>query len=196
VQRIPGQYSLFGAAAAPPVVADVDGVLLAGGQFAVAAGAARLSVVVADRWRADALQAEFALRGIAAETPPAQTAGGGWSARTARSAELLAEAERWTRGAAQAPPPGLELTPGGLRLWAIGAGRRDESGYLLGTVAPDQALHFVAGAQLSRLGVAAVSVPGRGGPGWRVTSTRRLRRLAELLGVPPPGCDGHWPSGC
>jgi hypothetical protein len=107
---------------------------------------------------------------------------------------LTGIAARWVRGANEAPPPGLVLTPGALRLWAIAAGRRDESGYLLGTVAPDQPVHLTAGAQLSRLGLAAVSVPGRGGPGWRVTSTRRIRRLAELLGEPPLGCGPHWPS--
>jgi hypothetical protein len=81
-----------------------------------------------------------------------------------------------------------------LRLWAIAAGRSDDAGYVLGTAAPDQPVHLAAGAQLSRLGVAAVSLPGRGGPGWRVTSTRRVRRLAELLGEPPAGCGRHWPS--
>jgi hypothetical protein len=196
VQRIPGQYSLFGAAAAAPVLADLDGVLLAGGHVAVSASAARLSVVVADLWRADALQQEFALRGVADDSPPAATAAGAWAARTARAPELAAVAARWIRGAAQAPPPGLQLTPGALRLWALAAGRRDESGFVFGTAAPEQPGHLVAGAQLSRLGLAAMSVPGRGGPGWRVTSVRRLRRLAELLGEPPPGCGPHWPSSC
>ncbi|MBE7190261.1 MAG: hypothetical protein INR67_18375, partial [Jatrophihabitans endophyticus] len=56
----------------------------------------------------------------------------------------------------------------------------------------------VAGAALARLGVAAVSLArsrsGRGGPGWRVTSGRRLRRLVELVGPPPPGAGDDWPG--
>jgi hypothetical protein len=196
VRRFSGQYSLFGAAAAPPALDDLDGVLLAGGHWSRSAEAARLSVVVADRWRADALAAEFAVRDLDDEdgSGAAATPGGGWSARTARSSVLLQPAARWIRGAAEVPPSGLDLTPGALRLWAIAAGRHDEAGYLLGTAAPDRPLHLAAGAQLSRLGLAAVSVPGRGGPGWRVPSTRRIRRLAELLGEPPPGCGPHWPS--
>jgi hypothetical protein len=194
VRRFSGQYSLFGAAAAAPAVADLDGVLIAGGHWSRGADAARLSVIVADRWRADALAAEFALRGLPDEDGKAVRPVGGWAARTARSAALLEPAGRWLRGATEAPPPGLVLTPGALRLWAIASGRRDEAGYLLGTAAPDRPVHLAAGAQLSRLGLAAVSVPGRGGPGWRVTSTRRIRRLAELLGEPPPGCGMHWPS--
>ena len=71
-------------------------------------------------------------------------------------------------------------------MWALASGRRDDSGFLLGSVPPDEPLHQIAGAALSRLGVAAVSLArsrsGRGGPGWRVTSGRRLRRLAELVG--------------
>jgi hypothetical protein len=43
--------------------------------------------------------------------------------------------------------------------------------------------------------VAAVSLAQRGGPGWRVTSDKRLRRLAELLGPAPAGGEQHWPTG-
>lgn len=192
--RFSGQYSLFGAAAAPPRLDDLDGVLIAGGHWSRSAGSARLSVVVADRWRADALCAEFALRRVEDEEPPGVTPGGGWAARTARSAALADAAARWLRGARETPPAGLVLTPGALRLWTIATGRRDEAGYLLGIPAADPPAHAAAGAALSRLGVAAVSVPGRGGPGWRVTGGRRVRRLAELLGEPPLGCGAHWPT--
>ena len=44
-------------------------------------------------------------------------------------------------------------------------------------------VHLAGGAQLARLGLAAVSIGVRGGPGWRVTSVKRIRRLAELLGA-------------
>jgi hypothetical protein len=196
------QFSLFGAAAAPPALADLDGVLLAGGHWvrgvdADGRPAARLSVVVAEHWRANALMDAFAALGLAADagdragvaTPV------GAAARTDFRETLLAPAQRWTRGAREVAPDELQLSAGGLRLWAVAAGRRDETGYLLGTPEADDPLHRIAGAQLARLGVAAVSIAGRGGPGWRVTSVRRLRRLAELLGPPPTGGEAHWPAG-
>ncbi|MDT4975589.1 MAG: hypothetical protein QOG98_1347, partial [Pseudonocardiales bacterium] len=114
-------------------------------------------------------------------------------ARTAFHPDLVGSAARWTRGAVEGPPAGFALTPGGLRLWAIAAGHRDDVGYLLGTAHPDDALHLAAGAQLSRLGVTAVEISGRGEPGWRVTSLKRIRRLVELLGEPPPGAEQTWP---
>src|SRR5947208_1949952 len=70
----------------------------------------------------------------------------------------------------------------------------DDVGYWLATSEPADQIHRVAGAQLARLGVAAVSLAQRGGPGWRVTSARRLRRLVELLGTPPPGGEPDWPE--
>ncbi|MDQ6848580.1 MAG: hypothetical protein M3070_01050 [Actinomycetota bacterium] len=187
------QFSLFGAAATDPVLNDLDGVLLAGGHWVRQAEAARLSVVVAARWRADALAAEFALRNLRTSDAvvPAE---GGFGVRSAFTTELTARAVSWTRGANEGPPPEFTLSPGGLRLWALAAGRRDPAGYLLGTARPDDAIHLVCGAQLSRLGLGAVSIAGRGGPGWRVTSTRRIRRLGELLGAPPPGGAAEWPT--
>ncbi|MDQ2750684.1 MAG: hypothetical protein M3Y44_14345 [Actinomycetota bacterium] len=186
------QFSLFGAAVAEPTLGDLDGVLLGGGHWARTAGGARLSVVVADRWRADALAAAFATRAV--ECPDAVIeAEGGFAARTAFHPDLADSAVRWTHGAVEGPPAGFILTPGGLRLWAIAAGHPDDVGYLLGTAEPDDALHLAGGAQLSRLGVAAVSISGRGEPGWRVTSLKRLRRLVELLGESPPGAGQAWP---
>jgi hypothetical protein len=187
------QFSLFGAAAAEPARADLDGLLLAGGQWVRSPAGARLSVVVADRWRADALAAAFDARGVGG-ADPVVAAHAGFAARTAFTPALDADAARWTRGAGQGLPAGFELGAGGLRLWAIAAGRRDGVGYLLSTAAPDDAVHRTAGAQLARLGVAAVSLAQRGGPGWRITSARRLRRLAELLGPAPDGGAAGWPA--
>lgn len=188
------QFSLFGAAVAPPVVEDLDGILLAGGHWVRASDAARLSVVVADRWRAEALQTEAALRGVAERTAPILAAGGGWALRTAFRPDLVPLAARWTRGANQMVPEGLRLEPGGLRLWTIAGGRRVEGGYLLGTPSDDDSLHLVAGAALARHGLAATSVSHRRAEhGWRVTSAKRLRRLVELIGAPPPDGDRDWP---
>jgi hypothetical protein len=187
------QFSLFGAAAAAPSVDDLDGILMAGGQWVRHGSTARLSVVVTDLWRAAALTAALAERGVADQQGP-RDAEFGYAVRTEFTGRLLDHAVRWTRGAHQGPPPGFVLTPGGLRLWAIAAGRLDAAGYVLATAEPGDAVHQVAGAQLARLGLAAVSLSSRGRPGWRITSAKRLRRLAELLGERPDGAEGAWPS--
>ncbi|HST49033.1 hypothetical protein [Jatrophihabitans sp.] len=188
------QFSLFGAEAADPLVEDLDGVLLAGGDWVRTDGgaAARLSVLVAESWRAEALQAEFADRGLASDTAAAP--GELIAVRTEITPRLGQQAQRWTRGANLRPPADLALSASGLRLWAVAAGRAEEGGYLLRMLDPDYLLHRAAGAQLARLGVTAVEVGGRTGTGWRVTSAKRLRRLAELIGAPPPGCGRDWPA--
>ncbi|HZC71209.1 MAG TPA: hypothetical protein VE442_10980 [Jatrophihabitans sp.] len=187
------QFSLFGAEAAAPTLDDLDGVLLAGGHWVRSAAGARLSVVVLDRWRAEALAAAFAEREVDGSEAivPAES---GLGVRTAFSQRLVAAAGRWRRGANEGLPLGFRLGAGGLRLWAIAAGRRDDVGYLLATAAADDPIHQAAGAQLSRLGVAAVSLAQRGGPGWRVSSVKRLRRLTELLGPAPTGGQSDWPA--
>ncbi len=188
------QFSLFGAAAAEPEPADLDGLLLAGGGWVRGNGGARVSVVVADRWRADALRAEFEALGLGADDAVV-AASSGFGVRTAFDQRLLPHAARWTRGANQGLPRDFRLGAVGLRLWAIAVGRRDEAGYVLATADDENPVHQAAGGELSRLGVAAVSLGRRGGPGWRVTSARRLRRLAELLGPAPDGAGDGWPPG-
>ena len=186
------QFSLFGAEATAPTLDDLAGVLLAGGHWARAgAGPARLSVLVDDPWRQDALVAEFALRGLAGE---AVEEDGRLVARTAFEPTLSELAGQWIRGASIAPPPDLVLTAGGLRLWAIAAGRADEVGYLLATAAHDDLVHRAAGAQLARLGAAGVSLGERGGPGWRITGAKRRHRLAEIVGAAPAGAGPDWPG--
>lgn len=186
------QFSLFGAEAAPHTLNDLDGLLLAGGRWVRSNAGARLSVVVADRWRADALAVAFAQRDVAGPEAIVDAASG-LGVRTAFTPQLVDHAVRWTRGANQGVPTGFQLGAGGLRLWAIAAGRVDDVGYLLATAEPDDPMHRVAGAALSRVGVAAVSLAQRHGPGWRVTSARRLRRLVELLGPGPDGSGRDWP---
>ena len=189
------QFSLFGAAAVEPSLADLDGVLLGGGHWARAGASARLSVLVDPRWRAEALSAVFGQIGVGADDAGVVAAEDGLAVRTAFSPQLTPAAMRWTRGASAAPPQDFALSPGGLRLWAIAAGHRDDVGFLLGADERDDAIYQLAGAQLARLGLAAVSLTRRGGgPGWRITSAKRLRRLAELLGEPPPGAASDWPS--
>ena len=188
------QFSLFGAAAVEPSLVDVDGVLLAGGHWVRSGELARLSVVVADRWRADALTDAFEVLRIAEPVDPIGDAEGGFAVRSAFDQRLAAHAARWTRGANQGPPTPFTLSPGGLRLWAIAAGHSDQAGFTLGTSEPDDAVHLAAGSALARIGLVAVSLTGRAGPGWRITSVKRLRRLAELLGERPAGAGSDWPS--
>jgi hypothetical protein len=189
------QYSLFGAEAADPGVEDLDGLLFAGGDWVRADGgsAARLSVLVREQWRAEALRSEFAERDIASDTVVAP--GDLIAVRTEITGRLGPHALRWTRGAALRPPVDLMLSASGLRLWAIAAGQGEEAGFLLRMGDRHNELRRTAGAQLARLGVTAVEVGSRLGAGWRVTSARRLRRLAELIGAPPAGCGPHWPRG-
>lgn len=187
------QFSLFGAEASAPALADLDGLLLAGGHWVRSRDGARLSLVVPDRWRADELAAAFAERGVGAADAvvPAES---GYGVRTCFTAMLLEPAARWQRGANQGVPAAFRLSPGGLRLWAVAGGCADEPGYLLRTHRADDAVHRAAGSQLAALGVAAVSLTQRSGRGWRVTSARRLRRLVELLGPAPEGGAAAWPT--
>jgi hypothetical protein len=182
------QFSLFGAAVAEPALVDLDGVLLAGGHWVRSGSTARLSIVVADPWRATAMTAEFAERAIA-DQQGVRDAEFGYAVRTEFTAGLAEHAARWTHGANEGPPAGFVLSAGGLRLWAIASGRMDQSGYVLATVDADETARRPEAIQL-----AAVSLSSRGGPGWRITSTRRLRRLAELLGEPPDGVGPDWPG--
>lgn len=187
------QFSLFGAEAAEPVLEDLDGLLLAGGDWVRTDrdSMARLSVLVSERWRAEALQSELLDRRLRSDTVAAP--GGLIAVRTEITSSLQAHAARWIRGASLRVPADLALRASGLRLWAIAAGRAEESGYLLAMTDVDGPLHRAGGGQLAKLGVAAVDVGVRGGPGWRVTSAKRMRRLAELLGEPPAGGQAHWP---
>ena len=58
------QLSLFGADAAPVSPGDLEGLLAGPGEVTRLGGTARISVVVPDSWRARALLAEFAIRGV------------------------------------------------------------------------------------------------------------------------------------
>src|SRR5258708_3794342 len=61
------QLSFFSAESVPPAVTDLTGVLAASGQVVLVGGGARLSVVVDQPWRADALAEMMAEAGLEAE---------------------------------------------------------------------------------------------------------------------------------
>jgi hypothetical protein len=192
-----GQLSFFSAEANAPKVEDLAGLLCCHGQV-VSFGntAARLSVVVAEPWRAQAIAAALAERDIDAElTVSTADEENHPLVTTAFRADLIPLAAAWTRGAVKAVPPNLALDGAALRLWALAAGRWSEGGYLLALDprAPDT--FEPLGGALARCGLAATMLGVRGGgPGLRVSGLRRLNRLAELVGAPPvESAQSQWP---
>lgn len=190
--RVP-QLSLFSADARPAGLRDLAGLLCGPGQI-VRFGAgdqARLSVVLAEPGRARAVAAACAETGIAME--PVTTESGATALRSAFRCDLVGLAREWTQGAVKAVPPGWQLDGAALRLWALAAGRPDERGgwlLLLDPHAPDTHLPLVAAA--TRAGIPPARV-GRG-TALRISGTRRVRRLVELVGPPPRGLDpAEWP---
>lgn len=191
------QRSLFSVDVWPPRVADLAGLLCGPGQ-AVLVGrgaAARLSVVVAERWRADGIAAVCAQRGLSVEL--AVTGEGHPLVRTAFSADLVDLAACWTRGAVKAVPADLQLDGWLLRTWALAAGRYDGRGYVLGLDPKAPGTVGPLAVALAAAGLAGIPLgPRSGGPVLRVTGGRRLARLAELVGEPPAGApEGAWPAG-
>lgn len=208
VRVVSGQLSLFSAAARLPGPDDLAGVLCGPGQV-VRRGepdppSARVSVVLTEPWRVATLAAELSLRGLPAERVTADPtdgwggpAGAATSVRTAFAAELAALAEAWSgSGGGKRPPPRLVLDGPMLRLWYVVAGRRWEAGHALGLGEHDEAAWAPVGALLAAAGLPATLVGPRGdGPAYRLTGRRRLARLAELVGDPPPAApDGAWPG--
>lgn len=195
------QPSLFSAETMPPAVDDLGGLLAAHGQATTGPDGARLSILLTERWRAEALADECARRGVAAEAVAAEAAaeepGAGATAllRTERGAGLIALAAAWTRGAVKAVPPGLTADAGLLRVWAIAAGRQSLAGYALGLDphAPDT--HQRLAAVCARAGLAGALVGATSDtPVIRLTGRKRLGRLLELVGGPPAGAPREaWP---
>ncbi len=192
--RTDRQVSLFSAELAEPGPDDLAGLLVGPGQVVRMGGTARVSVVVADGWRAAALLAAFTERSLTGTQVPSADEHTG--VRTAFSAALAPLAGRWLRGAVMAPPAGFLLTGPQLRLWAIAAGRRESDDYVLSLSATDEQGWQAAGRALRAVGFPAELVgPRAGGPGYRISGRRRLAVLADLLGAPPSGAlpDG-WPA--
>jgi hypothetical protein len=187
------QLSLFSADARPPSVSDLAGLLCGPGQI-VRFGAgdqARLSIVLPDPARAPALASACAATGITMGT--VQTESGATALRSAFRCDLVGLARAWTNGAVKTVPVGWQLDGPALRLWALAAGRPDDrGGYLLALDphAPDTHLALVAAA--TRAGIPPARV-GRG-TALRISGTRRVQRLVELVGPVPPRADGaDWP---
>ena len=196
---VAGQLSFFSAAALPPEPGDLAGLLCGPAQLVSRPGKARISVVLAEPWRVDALLAELDRRGLGAEVRAAG-AEDGWSGGTAAARSvrtgfdpaLSGLAACWGgSGAGKRAPAGFVLDGPMLRLWYVIAGRRWEGWHSLGVGGNDEHSWAAIGAALARAGLPAAFVGPRGdGPAYRITGRRRLDRLAELVGDPPTG----WPA--
>jgi hypothetical protein len=188
------QLSLFGVEARPGSPLDFEGLLAGSGQVVRMGGTARVSIVVEDAWRARALRREAAERGLTATCEPA-TVEGHIGFRTAYATALAPLGTAWLRGAVKYPPRAFALDGRRLRLWAIGAGCPEGgSAFTLRLGVSDEQCWGIVGAVLAAAGLPAVLLgPRAGGPAYRIVGRRRLARLAELVGEPPPECPaGAW----
>lgn len=194
------QLSLFSAEARAPSYADLEGLLAGPGQVVQRRGEARVGVVVEDGWRVEALVAELARLELEADLEPAEQ---GMAVRTPFLAALLPMARDWSRGAVKQPPPGFALDGARLRWWCLAAGTAGGAAaggsvamYTLALGANDEQAWPAVGAALAGAGVPGALVgPRAAGPAYRIVGARRLARLRELVGDPPPGAppDG-WPT--
>jgi hypothetical protein len=188
------QLSLFGAAAREPELGDLEGLLAGNGQVVRRGDRARLSVVVTDSWRVEALEAALADQlGLTADVGPAET---GMTVGTPWLAELLPVADAWTRGAVKLPPPGWVLDGSRLRWWCLASGSSASGMYSLALGANDEHGWLAVGSALSAVGVPGVLVgPRADGPAYRIVGRRRLARLVELIGDRPDGVpQDAWPQ--
>lgn len=188
------QLVFFGADAAEPTVADLAGLLAGPGAVVRMGGTARLSVRVDSAWRVHVLVAELAQRGLAASWEP--TGDERHAVRTSYTRVLKPLAAAWLHGPVKRPPATFHLTGRRLRLWLAAAGTPEPpGGFLLGLGESDQECWEPVGAALAAAGLAGTFVgPDEGGPAYRITSRRRLARLAELVGGPPAATPvDAWP---
>lgn len=184
---------MFSAEARPPQVSDLAGLLCGPGRITRfgAGDQARLSIVLPDPARAPAVATACAATGIAVTA--VRTDSGGVALRTAFRCDLVGLARAWMRGSVKCVPEGWQLDGPALRMWALAAGRPDDrGGYLLGLDphAPETHLPLIAAATRAGLPPAR---DGRG-PALRISGTRRVARLVELVGPVPPGtATAEWP---
>ena len=188
------QLSFFSAESVPPAVSDLTGVLAAPGQIVMVGSGARLSVVVEQAWRAQALGQMIDEAGLTAEITVTEE--NTPLVRTAVDASLRPIAVEWTRGAVKTVPPVWLPGPRELRAWILAAGIPDADRYLLGLDphAPDT--HSPLASALMRVGIAPTLIGTRGArPALRISGRRRLSRLVENVGDPPEVAEAlpFWP---
>lgn len=187
------QLSFFSAESVPPAVADLTGILAAPGQVVLVGAGARLSVVVDQVWRAQALAEMMIEAGLEPEI--ARTDENNPLVRTAVDARLVDIAADWTRGAVKTVPPQWLPGPRELRAWTLAAGTTEADRYLLGLDphAPDT--HSPLASAMMRIGIAPTLIGTRGSrPALRISGRRRLSRLVENVGN-HLGTSTRLPSG-
>ncbi len=187
--------SLFSAETADAAIDDLAGVLAAHGQSVHTPVGARVSVVVAQLWRAQAICADIEAMGLTAEVGESDE--GSPLARTEANPRLTALHRRWSSGAVKAVPDGWTPTPRALRLWVLAAGRPEGVHYVLGLDphAPDTHAHLAT--SLMRIGIAPTLAGSQGRqPVLRITGRKRRTRLLETVGAPPldPAAEAAWPT--
>lgn len=183
------QPSLFSAVLADPAPEDLAGLLAGSGQVIRMGGTARVSVVVAEEWRAAELLAAFDERGLSGSRVP--TVDDHIGVRTAFCAALAPLARAWLQGTVTRPPAGFRADGLALRLWALGGGRQDSTGYLLPLPGQDTAWQRLATA-VRAAGFAPEVLSSV--PALRVSGRAQLSALADLLGPPPPTAPvAAWP---
>jgi hypothetical protein len=192
------QLSLLSADVATPVVDDLDGLLCGPGHVVQQASEARISVLVPTGWRQLALERRLAVLGLSA--PSVAVAGttrsDAVSVRTRFDAQLLPLARRWIRGASPVVPRPLVLDAARLWWWAVAGGSGDGVGYRLQLATSTPQRWDAIGSALSEAGLPGIFLgPRADGPAYRLVGTRRLARLADLLGEPPAGAGPtDWPG--
>ena len=192
------QLSFFSAESVPPAVADLTGMLAGPGQVVLVGSgadqAARLSVVVEQLWRAEALAEMITDSGLQAEI--SRTDENTPLVRTSVDTRLMPIAAEWTRGAVKTVPSQWLPGPRELRAWTLAAGIPEADRYLLGLDphAPDT--HSPLASAMMRVGIAPTLIGTRGNrPALRISGRRRLSRLVENVGEPPGDVDAfaQWP---
>ena len=191
------QLSFFSAGARDPQIHDLDGLLAGTGQVVRRDDTARISVVVA-RARVAALVAELSVVGVTAEVQaadPGDRRSEGVTVRTPWLAELLPSADAWTQGAVKIPPAGWTLDGPRLRWWCLADGTVAASMYTLSLGVNDEPAWPAVGAALAAAAIPGLLVgPRADGPAYRIVGRRRLARLRELVGEPPPEVPPEgWP---
>lgn len=191
---IVGQLSMFSAETDEPSVDDLAGLLASAGQTTIGSRGARVSVVVAETWRARALADEMERCGLTPEVSVSSEGSPLVGTGTSWALEPLHRA--WTKGAIKTMPATWVPSPRALRLWVIAAGQRDVDRYLLGLDPHTPDSHGALATAVMRAGVAPTLVGTRGtAPALRIAGKRRLTRLIESVGEAPdiPGATACWP---
>ena len=176
--------SLFAAGMSDPSYDDLEGLLAGPGSVERRGDAARVSVAVADDWRAEVLLRALGVLGPGAEVETSPT---GLDVRTAFVPGLYDLAERWHSLAGKHPPAGLRLDGARLWWWCV-AGALPKRPATGSAGPPRRRRGLVGGRRSPGSGRGARGAGGQrrlraDGPAYRVVGARRLVRLVELVGA-------------